>query len=76
MDNELSGESEQILAHRLKQCRDQDHGQVMGGHLVHLREHLDSEEETSHLTINAMMFISTYDKYNSKKIAPPSRSYT
>lgn len=48
MDDELSGESEQILVHRLEQSRDQNHSQVVSGHLVHLREHLDSEEETSH----------------------------
>lgn len=52
MDDELSGEFEQVLAHRLKQSRDQNHSQVMSGHLVLLREHLDSEEETSQLTIS------------------------
>lgn len=52
MDDELSGESEQILGHRLKQSRDQNHSQVMSGHLVHPREHLDSEEETSHSTVS------------------------
>lgn len=52
MDDELSGESEQILVHRLKESRDQNHSQVMSGHLVHLREHLDSEEERSHPTVS------------------------
>lgn len=45
MDDELSGESEQILVHGLEQSRDQNHSQVVSGHLVDLREHLDSAEE-------------------------------
>lgn len=46
MDDELSGESEQILIHSLKQSRDQNHSQILSRHPVHLREHLDPEEET------------------------------
>lgn len=46
VDDELSGEPEQILIHSLKQSRDQNHGQIMSRHLVHLREHLDPEEDT------------------------------
>lgn len=41
VDDELSVESEQILGHGLEQSRDQNHSQIVSGHLVHLRVHLD-----------------------------------
>lgn len=43
VDDELSSEGDQVLVHGLEQGRDQDHSQVMGRHLVHLREHLNPE---------------------------------
>lgn len=46
MDDELSGESEQILVQSLKQSRDQNHSQIVSRHLVHLRKHLYPEGET------------------------------
>lgn len=52
MDDQLSGETEQILVHRLEQSRDQNHSQVISGHLVRLGEQLDSEEETPHPTVS------------------------
>lgn len=42
MDDELAGESQQIWVHGLEQSWDENHSQVVGRHLVHLREHLDS----------------------------------
>lgn len=45
VDDELSSEGDQVLVHGLEEGRDQDHSQVMGRHLVHLREHLNPEGE-------------------------------
>lgn len=46
VDDELSGESEQILVQSLKQSWDQNQSQILGWHPVHLREHLDPGKET------------------------------
>lgn len=45
VDDELAGQSQQILVQALEQGGDNNHSQVMGRHLVHLREHLDSAEK-------------------------------
>lgn len=44
VDDELACESQQIRVHGLEQSWDENHSQVVGRHLVHLREHLDSVE--------------------------------
>lgn len=41
VDDELSGECDHVLAHDLEHGGRQYHGQVVGRHLVVLREHLD-----------------------------------
>ena len=48
VDDELSGECEQILAQGVKQRRDENQSEILSGHLVHLREHLDPEETHKH----------------------------
>lgn len=60
VDDELAGQSQQILVQALEQGRDNYHSQVMGRHLVHLREHLDSAEKHTWSQLVVMCYAMCY----------------